>query len=258
MTSRASTTAPRSTRSTWKNSVAMRPKSRLSTAPTEGPPPGPGLMVISPWVSRMRSASRSEARLTPKRSSIPASLSSASPGRRPCSTMSRTISRATRDATFSPRGSCVEGAALVVGESEATARAYPAFRSRIRTDMMVIMNSSSEGGAGPGIGDSVAGRALRARAQGRHTDKLGEALAALDPDLLEYADGFIFGAVWTGPDLAFEDRMLVALTALAATGQTAQLGNYLHGALQDGMPPARIKEALKMLIVYVGFPTAIT
>jgi len=102
------------------------------------------------------------------------------------------------------------------------------------------------------------GRALRARAQGRHTDKLGEALAALDPDLLDYADGFIFGSVWTGPDLPFEDRMLVAITALAATGQTAQLGNYLHGALQDGIPPARIKEALKMLVVYVGFPTAIT
>jgi 4-carboxymuconolactone decarboxylase len=109
-----------------------------------------------------------------------------------------------------------------------------------------------------GIGDREAGRALRARAQGRHTDKLGDALAALDPDLLEYADGFIFGAVWTGPDLAFEDRMLVAITALAATGQTAQLSNYLHGALQDGIAPARIKEALKMLVVYAGFPAAIS
>jgi 4-carboxymuconolactone decarboxylase len=118
--------------------------------------------------------------------------------------------------------------------------------------------NSPEAGTSRGIGDPVAGRALRARAQGRATDKLGEALAALDPDLLEYADGFIFGSVWNEhPDLPFEDRMLVAITALATTGQTTQLGNYLHGALQDGIRPARIKEALKMLVVYAGFPTAI-
>src|SRR4051812_27170117 len=97
------------------------------------------------------------------------------------------------------------------------------------------------GSADRGIGDRAAGRALRARAQGRQTDKLGDALAALDPTLLDYADGFIFGAVWAGEGLAFEDRMLVAITALAATGQTAQLGNYLHGALQDGIAPERIR-----------------
>jgi 4-carboxymuconolactone decarboxylase len=118
------------------------------------------------------------------------------------------------------------------------------------------MNSPESNGQG--IGDRSVGRELRARAQGRNTEKLGAALAALDPDLLEYADGFIFGSVWTGPELAFEDRMLVAITALAATGQTTQLGNYLHGALQDGIEPDRLKEALKMLIVYVGFPTAIS
>jgi 4-carboxymuconolactone decarboxylase len=118
--------------------------------------------------------------------------------------------------------------------------------------------NSDEARAEQGIGDREAGRALRARAQGRQTEKLGAALAALDPDLLDYADGFIFGSVWTGPELGFEDRMLVAITALAATGATNQLGNYLHGALQDGIPPARIREALKMLVVYVGFPTAIS
>ena len=53
-------------------------------------------------------------------------------------------------------------------------------------------------GAEGGIGDRAAGRALRARAQGRQTDKLGEALGALDPALLEYADEFIFGGSATG------------------------------------------------------------
>jgi len=101
------------------------------------------------------------------------------------------------------------------------------------------------------------GEELRARAQGVRADALGQALADLDPELLEWADEFIFGTVWSRPGLAFEDRMLVAITALASQGATTQLRNYLHGALQDGMDPDRIREALVMLVVYVGFPTAL-
>ena len=110
---------------------------------------------------------------------------------------------------------------------------------------MNIRNGSSEGSA------------LRARAQGAHSPALGEALADLDPELLQWADEFIFGKVWSRPGLAFEDRTLVAITALAAQGATTQLRNYLHGALQDGMDADRIREALLMLVVYVGFPTAL-
>jgi 4-carboxymuconolactone decarboxylase len=101
------------------------------------------------------------------------------------------------------------------------------------------------------------GRALRARAQGRRTEQLGTALGDLDPDLLEWADSFIFGSVWQGEGLAFEDRMMVAIVALAARGDTDQLRNYVHGALQAGLPAERIHESLKMLVVYAGFPTAI-
>src|SRR4051794_24377708 len=115
--------------------------------------------------------------------------------------------------------------------------------------IIFIMNSSEP--------DFNPGRQRRARAQGRHTEKLGEALAGLDPDLLDYADDFIFGKVWSRPELAFEDRMLVAIVALASIGNEQQLATYLHGALQDGMDAGRLREALKMLVVYVGFPTAI-
>jgi 4-carboxymuconolactone decarboxylase len=103
----------------------------------------------------------------------------------------------------------------------------------------------------------LSGGTLRARAQGSRTGQLGDALAALDPSLLEWADGFIFGQVWAGEGLAFEDRMLVAIVALASGGHLVQLRNYLHGALQVGIDPDRIHEALKMLVVYAGFPTAI-
>jgi len=51
--------------------------------------------------------------------------------------------------------------------------------------------------------------------------------------------------------------VVVALIALATQGHHAQLKNYLHGALQDGIPEAKLRQALTMLVVYAGFPVAI-
>jgi 4-carboxymuconolactone decarboxylase len=51
--------------------------------------------------------------------------------------------------------------------------------------------------------------------------------------------------------------MLVAIVALASTGKPDQLKIYLHGAIQAGASGRRIHEALLLLPVYVGFPTAV-
>jgi 4-carboxymuconolactone decarboxylase len=104
---------------------------------------------------------------------------------------------------------------------------------------------------------SETGAALRARAQGARTAELGAALKDLDPDLLTWADEFIFGGVWSTDGISFDERMMVAIVALATSGQHAQLRNYLHGALQAGIDPVRIHESLKMLVVYIGFPAAL-
>lgn len=102
------------------------------------------------------------------------------------------------------------------------------------------------------------GRERRSRAQGKHADRLAERMASLDPALPSYADGFIFGEVWGRGGISFEERMLVAITALAVTRSSDQLRNYLHGALQDGISARKIHEALLMLVVYAGFPTGLT
>jgi 4-carboxymuconolactone decarboxylase len=101
------------------------------------------------------------------------------------------------------------------------------------------------------------GRSRRRRAQGAKADQLQAALAKLDPQLVEWADGFIFGEVWGRPGLSFEERMLVAISQLAATNRPTQLKNYLFGAIEAGMPAIKIHEALVMLTVYTGFPNAL-
>lgn len=101
------------------------------------------------------------------------------------------------------------------------------------------------------------GRALRERAQGKKAPQLQEALGSLDPELAEVADDFIFGRIWAREGLEFQERQLVAITALAVGGHQEQLRNYLHGALQDGIEPEKLHEALVMLVVYCGFPRAL-
>jgi 4-carboxymuconolactone decarboxylase len=101
------------------------------------------------------------------------------------------------------------------------------------------------------------GRRRRAQAQGRKTDKLGEVLAALHPNLLEWTDGFVFGSVWSGDALSFEERMLIAVALLTGLGATTQLKAYLHGAVQAGIDQERLREAVAMTTVYAGFPAAL-
>lgn len=114
-------------------------------------------------------------------------------------------------------------------------------------------------GATDGSSNSEAaeGALRRGRAQGAKSDQLQAKLASLDSGLAEMADEFIFGRIWGRPGLDQDSRMLVAITALAATGKEAQLRNYLWGAIQAGMSARRVHEALVMMVVYAGFPTGV-
>lgn len=106
-------------------------------------------------------------------------------------------------------------------------------------------------------GAAGSGATRRTTAQGAKADKLQAALEALDPDLARWANEFVFGEVWADGALSFDERQLVAITALATLNRLNQLRNYLHGALQAGIPAAKLREVMKMLTVYAGFPVAI-
>lgn len=104
---------------------------------------------------------------------------------------------------------------------------------------------------------SAEGTERRRRAQGVKADGLQAALGALDPQVASWADGFIFDDVWGREGISQDERMLVAITALAAGKNPDQLKNYLHGAIQAGIAPQKIHESLVMLVVYCGFPVAL-
>jgi 4-carboxymuconolactone decarboxylase len=107
------------------------------------------------------------------------------------------------------------------------------------------------------VNGALTGAERRTRAQGAKAAKLQDALETLDPDLGRWADEFVFGEVWRDDALTHHERMLVAIAALAALNRRNQLRNYLHGALQDGIGADKLREVMKMMTVYAGFPAAI-
>ena len=104
---------------------------------------------------------------------------------------------------------------------------------------------------------SAEGAQRRTRAQGALHEQLQAELRSLDPTMAEWADRFVFDEVWGREGLSQDERMIVAITALAATEHPAQLRNYLHGALQAGVSARKIHEALLMMVVYAGFPATL-
>lgn len=98
----------------------------------------------------------------------------------------------------------------------------------------------------------------RAEILGERAERVREAVELLDAALAEWSDDFIFGSVWAvSPDISTEEQTLIVIGMLAAQGHIRQMRAYLFGALQQGIPPAKIQAALRLLTVYTGFPRAV-
>jgi 4-carboxymuconolactone decarboxylase len=62
-----------------------------------------------------------------------------------------------------------------------------------------------------------------------------------------------YGAIWSRPGLALEDRMICALAALAAVQRLPKLRRHVGAALRLGMMPRAIVEVLIQIGIYAGF-----
>jgi 4-carboxymuconolactone decarboxylase len=62
-----------------------------------------------------------------------------------------------------------------------------------------------------------------------------------------------YGAIWSRPGLALEDRMICALAALAAVQRLPTLRRHVGAALELGLTPRTIVEVLIQIGIYAGF-----
>ena len=83
-----------------------------------------------------------------------------------------------------------------------------------------------------------------------------EYLEQLDPELHRYIIDFVYGEVYAGDALDGRTRALCTVAMLAATGQQLQLGVYVRAARRQGASEEEIREVLRQVAVYAGFPNA--
>jgi 4-carboxymuconolactone decarboxylase len=83
-----------------------------------------------------------------------------------------------------------------------------------------------------------------------------EYLEQLDPELHRYIIDFVYAEVYAGDALDAKTRALCTVAMLAALGQQLQLGVYVQAARRQDATEEEIREVLRQVAVYAGFPSA--
>ncbi|QQO08847.1 carboxymuconolactone decarboxylase family protein [Breznakiella homolactica] len=85
--------------------------------------------------------------------------------------------------------------------------------------------------------------------------KVIASLADIAPDLGKYIIEFAFGDIYSRDGLSLEEREMITVTALLASGGCeAQLEVHINGSLNVGISPRKIIEIFIHCIPYTGFP----
>src|SRR4051794_7128487 len=108
-------------------------------------------------------------------------------------------------------------------------------------------------------GTAMAQRAeeVMARFLGAENVERSEAyLAELDGELHRYIVDFVYGEVYAGEVLDPKTRALCTVAMLACLDQHLQLGVYVRSARRQGASEDEIREVLRQVAVYAGFPSA--
>jgi 4-carboxymuconolactone decarboxylase len=93
------------------------------------------------------------------------------------------------------------------------------------------------------------------KADGRSGPVGSDALAATEAEILG-VQMYAFGEVWSRPALDLKTRCFITLAVLGATHQSEQFAEYVRAALNLGIPPEDILEAMLQMGVYGGLSAA--
>ena len=81
-------------------------------------------------------------------------------------------------------------------------------------------------------------------------------LRSLDPKLEEHIIDFVYGKVYSGTGLDPKTRALVTVAMLGTLDQQLQLSVYIRAALRLGATEDEVRDVLRQVAVYAGFPVA--
>jgi 4-carboxymuconolactone decarboxylase len=102
------------------------------------------------------------------------------------------------------------------------------------------------------------GMKVLTKIDGEGGQKVIDSLADISPELGHQVVAWAFGDIYDRPGLAPRDRQLVTLGILTALGGCEpQLDVHINAALNVGLNPHEITEALLHSAVYCGMPKAL-
>ena len=102
------------------------------------------------------------------------------------------------------------------------------------------------------------GQEVLSRIDGHAGADVLAALADTNPALAHHVAAYSFGDIYDRPGLDPRSRQLVTLGVLIALGGCEpQLKVHVNAALNVGLTPAEIREAILHTTVYAGFPRAL-
>jgi 4-carboxymuconolactone decarboxylase len=91
-------------------------------------------------------------------------------------------------------------------------------------------------------------------AEAKRASMVEENFGKVSPGVVKYTAEPLFRELWLRPGLAPRDRSMVTVTALVASGQTAQITYHLNRAMDNGLTEKEAGEMLTQLAFYAGWP----
>jgi 4-carboxymuconolactone decarboxylase len=101
-------------------------------------------------------------------------------------------------------------------------------------------------------GEEVAARFLGEE----NVETANQVLEQLDPELNRYVMEFVYGEVYAGEVLEPKTRALCTVAMLGCLGEQLQLKIYVRVARRLGASEEEVREVLRQVAVYAGFPSA--
>lgn len=89
-----------------------------------------------------------------------------------------------------------------------------------------------------------------------NVDASRQYLRSLDPKLEEHIIDFVYGKVYSGTGLDPKTRALVTVAMLGTLDQQFQLSVYIRSALRLGATEEEVRDVLRQVAVYAGFPVS--
>ena len=93
-------------------------------------------------------------------------------------------------------------------------------------------------------------------AEEKRAAAVGQQFGKVAPGLVQNTTDVLFRDLWLRPDLAPRDRSLVTVSALIASGQSAQITYHLNRAMDNGLTREQASEVITHLAFYAGWPNA--